>query len=210
MPGGSVVVGLTGGIGTGKTRVGDLLTELGAAVECSDKIVRELQSPGGEILDAIAREFGPEMLTREGELDRARLGERVFGDAEARQRLNNLIHPAVYRELLRRSEMHRAAGVRVIVLDIPLLLEGRKVGRGSGALLPFDVICVVYASPEIQLQRILARDDLSEEQARARIASQLPIDEKAEMADVVIDNSGDWQHTAETVRKLYAEWVSAG
>lgn len=206
----SLVVGLTGGIGTGKSRVADLLAELGAAVECSDRIVRELQQPGGEVLEKIAATFGREFLTPEGELDRARLGERVFGDEEARRTLGNLIHPAVYRELSRRMEAHRAAGVAVIVLDIPLLLEGRTSGRGSGALLPFDVIAVVHASPETQLQRIMARDGLSEAQARARIEAQMDIDEKARQADVVIENSGDWEDTAARVRSLYAEWARRG
>jgi dephospho-CoA kinase len=206
--GGGTVVGLTGGIATGKSRVADLLAALGAAVECSDRIVRELQAPGGEVLEAIAETFGREFLTPAGELDREKLGERVFGDEQARATLGSLIHPAVYRALLRRMEAHRAAGAAVIVLDIPLLLEGRKRDRGSGALLPFDVVAVVYASPETQLARIMERDGLSEEQTRARIDSQLPIDEKASLADVVIDNSGDWERTEEQVRKLYAEWAS--
>jgi dephospho-CoA kinase len=207
--GGSTVVGLTGGIGTGKSRVAELLEALGAAVECSDRIVRELQEPGGEVLEAIVETFGREFLTPAGALDREKLGERVFGDEEARLTLGRLIHPAVYRELLQRMEAHRQAGVPVIVLDIPLLLEGRKSGKGSGALLPFDVVAVVYASPEIQLERIVARDGLPEEHARARIGSQLQIDEKASLADVVIDNSGDWEHTASQVRKLYAEWATS-
>jgi dephospho-CoA kinase len=206
--GGSTVVGLTGGIGTGKSRVAELLEALGAAVECSDRIVRELQEPGGEVLEAIVETFGPEFLTPSGELDRGKLGERVFGDEEARVTLGKLIHPAVYRELLRRMEAHVEAGVPVIVLDIPLLLEGRERGTGSGALLPFDVVALVYAPPETQLERIIARDALPEERARARIDSQLPIDEKASLADVVIDNSGDWEQAASQVRKLYAEWAS--
>ena len=203
---GSVVVGLTGGIGTGKTRVAEFLRELGAAVECSDLIVRELQSPGGETLAAIVESFGPEYLTEEGELDRVKLGELVFKDAEARTMLGNLVHPAVYRELHRRMEEHRAAGVPVIVLDIPLLLEGKKAGRGSGAKLPFDVICVVYADQERQVARVMERDQLSEADVRARVAAQVGIEEKREMADVVIDNTGDWQATASQVEALFQTW----
>ena len=202
----SVVVGLTGGIGTGKTRVAELLRELGAAVECSDLIVRELQSPGGEILGAIVDSFGPEYLTEAGELDRAKLGELVFNDEEARVKLGNLVHPAVYRELQRRMEEHRAARRPVIVLDIPLLLEGKKSGRGSGAKLPFDVICVVYTDEESQVARVVQRDQLSEADVRARMAAQVPIEEKREMADVVVDNTGDWQATALQVEALYQTW----
>lgn len=206
MGGGSTVVGLTGGIGTGKTRVAELLRELGAAVECSDQIVHELQARGGDALGAIAETFGREYLLPSGELDRAKLGSLVFADPAARRKLTDIIHPRVYRELRRRMEAHRAAGVRVIVLDIPLLLEGRRAGRGSGALLPFDVICVVYADPETQLARITARDGLSRDDAQARIRAQVPIDEKRDMADAVIDNSGDWSAAEKQVRELYAEW----
>ena len=201
------MVGLTGGIGTGKTRVADLLRELGAAVECSDQIVRELQEPGGEVLAAIVAEFGREVLLPSGELDRAALGERVFNDDPARTRLGNLIHPAVYRELLARMEAHAAAGVPVIVLDIPLLLEGKKAGRGSGARLPFDLTVVVYADEKTQLERVLARDGLSREEAEARIRSQVPIDEKRETADVVIENTASWSITEKRVRELYKTWA---
>ena len=204
---GSVVVGLTGGIGTGKTRACELLRELGAAVECSDLIVRELQAPGGEVLEAITERFGREYLLPSGELDRAKLGDLVFNDEAARVVLGGLIHPAVYRTLLARMEAHKKAGVAVIVLDIPLLLEGRRTGKGSGAMLPFDVICVVYADEGTQLARVMERDGLSPEDARARMVSQLAVEEKRAMADVVIDNSGDWEATAKQVRELYEGWV---
>jgi len=205
-----LLVGLTGGIGTGKTRVADLLASLGAAVECSDKIVRELQAGGGAVLRAIAEAFGPEYLTPDGELDRAKLGKKVFADAQARMRLNALVHPLVTAELQRRVAAHRAKGTAVIVVDIPLLLEGRKAGVGTGAVLPFDVIALVYSSPEQQLERVTARDALSADDARARIAAQLPIDEKRALADVVIDNTGAWEATEKQVRELYALWSRRG
>ena len=205
-----LLVGLTGGIGTGKTRVADLLAELGAAVECSDKIVRELQARGGAGLRAIAETFGPEYLSAEGELDRAKLGQKVFGDAQARMRLNALIHPLVTAELQRRVAAHRARETAVIVVDIPLLLEGKKAGVGTGAVLPFDVIAVVYSAPAQQLERVTARDSLSHDAALARIGAQLPIDEKRALADVVIDNSGAWEATEKQVRELYASWLSRG
>lgn len=205
----SCVVGLTGGIGSGKTRVADLLRELGSAVECSDLIVRELQAPGGVVLEAIAETFGREFVLPSGELDREKLGAHVFNDDEARLKLGSLIHPNVYLELNRRMEEHKRAGVGVIVLDIPLLLEGKRTGKGSGARLPFDVIAVVYADEAAQLERVMARDQLDKDAALARIRSQLPIEEKRALADVVIDNSGDWEVTAKQVRELYETW-SAG
>ncbi len=187
----------------------ELLCELGAAVECSDEIVREIQAPGGAALAEIAASFGEEFLLPSGELDRARLGELVFRDPDARKRLGNLMHPLVYRELARRLEAHRQRQARVVVLDIPLLLEGRKAGRGSGALLLFDLILLVYADEQTQLERIMTRDGLSHEDALARVRSQLSIEEKRAMADIVIDNSGAWEATTQVVQKYYAEWISA-
>ena len=204
---GSVLIGLTGGIGTGKTRVAELLRALGAAVECSDAIVRELQAPGGAGLAAIVEAFGRDYLTREGELDRAKLGKLVFNDPGARAKLNLLIHPLVTRETQMRIAAHRARSVPVVVADIPLLLEGKQAGVGSGAVLPFDLIVLVYATEEQQLARVVARDKLSREDALARIRSQLPIEEKRRLADVVIDNSGPWEAAEKQVRELYSEWV---
>jgi dephospho-CoA kinase len=204
---GSILIGLTGGIGTGKSRVADLLRALGAAVECSDTLVRELQAPGGVGLAAIVDAFGAEYLTPSGELDRPKLGKLVFNDPAARGKLNLLIHPLVTRETQKRVAAHRERGVPVIVADIPLLLEGKKAGVGSGAILPFDLIVVVYATEEQQLARVMARDKLSRDDALSRIRSQLPIEEKRALADVVIDNSGAWEAAEKQTRDLYAEWV---
>ena len=205
---GSILIGLTGGIGTGKSRVAELLRALGAAVECSDTLVRELQAPGGAGLAAIVETFGPEYLTSAGELDRPKHGKLVFADPGARAKLNLLIHPLVTRETQKRVAAHRARGVAVIVADIPLLLEGKKAGIGSGAVLPFDLVVVVYATEEQQLARVMARDKLSREDALARIHSQLPIEEKRALADVVVDNSGSWEAAEKQTRDLYLEWIS--
>jgi dephospho-CoA kinase len=202
----SWIVGLTGGIGSGKSRVAERLRELGAAVECADRIVREVQQPGQPGLEAIAAEFGPEILLASGELDRAKLGDRVFRDPEARRTLNRLIHPLVQRELARRVAGHAAAGTPVIVADIPLLLEGRRAGSGSATALPFDVIALVYASEPTQIARVIARDGLPREDAERRIRAQLPIDEKRTLADVVIENDGDWSKTDAQIRALFEGW----
>ncbi len=203
------VVGLTGGIGTGKSRVADLLRALGAAVECSDQIVREIQAPGGRALGAIAETFGREYLTAEGALDRPKLGQLVFADPAARRKLNDIIHPLVYLELTERLEKHAQAGAPVIVLDIPLLLEGRRAGRGSGAGIPFDEVVVVYADEATQIERVMARDGLSRADAEARVRAQMPIEETRAMADTVIDNSGEWDDTEAQVRALWRRWIGA-
>lgn len=202
------IVGLTGGIGTGKSRVADLLRELGAGVVCSDEIVREIQAAGSDALAEIAVRFGPEFILPSGELDRPRLGARIFGNTATRLALNAIIHPRVTRRLREAIEAFRSEGLAVGVVDIPLLLEGRVAGKGAGAVLPFDAIVVVVAPEELQLRRVIDRDGLSEEEARKRIASQMPIDEKRKHADVIIDNSGPWDTTAEQVRTLYEEWAT--
>jgi dephospho-CoA kinase len=204
------VVGLTGGIATGKTRVAELLEELGAAVICADQIVRELQSAGGEALQEIARAFGRDYLLPSGELDREKLGALVFRSPDARAKLNGIVHPRVGRILWDRLEALRREGVAVAVLDIPLLLEGRKAGRGSGAVLPFDEIVLVYADEKAQVERIIERDGLATDDALARVRAQMPIDEKRAMADVVIDNSGAWEETEPQVRELYTRWIRSG
>ncbi len=204
----SFIVGLTGGIGTGKTRVADLLRDLGAAVECADRITREQQAPESPGLAAIVEAFGEEYLTPQGELDRARLGKLVFDDRDARVRLNRIMHPLVTGEYMRRTQEHLHRGTPVVVLDIALLLEGRRVGRGAGAVLPFDVIVLVYAREDQQLERVMARDGLSREDALARIRAQLPIEEKRQLADVVIDNTSSWEDTEKRVRELWEEWTA--
>ena len=132
----------------------------------------------------------------------------MFRNPEAREKLGSLIHPLVYRELADRLESHRRKGEPVVVLDIPLLLEGPKDWWRSGALLPLDLIVLVYADEETQVERIMTRDQLSRGEALARIRAQLSIEEKLALADVVIDNSGSWESTAERVREQYAEWIS--
>jgi dephospho-CoA kinase len=203
------VVGLTGGIATGKSRVSALLEELGAAVLCADRIVREIQSRGSPALREIAEAFGPEYVLPTGELDREKLGSLVFQDPGARLQLNDIVHPRVTRIMAERLEEHRRAGSPLVVLDIPLLLEGRKSGKGTGAVLPFDEIVLVYADPETQVERVMARDGLSREAALARLRAQMPIEEKRAMADTVIDNSGPWEKTERRVRELYTRWTSA-
>ncbi len=204
---GTLVVGLTGGIGTGKSRVVELLARLGAAIVDSDRLVRELQQPGSAALRRIAETFGADYLLPDGNLDRAKLGKLVFDHLAERAKLNAIMLPAVTTRLRERLEELRSAGERVIVLDIPLLLEGRKSGSGAGAVLPFDVVVVVYADEETQVTRVMARDDLSREDATARLRAQLSIEEKRRMADVVVDNRGDWDATEKRVRELFAEWT---
>ena len=198
------VIGLSGGIGTGKSSVARMFAKLGARVIDADAIVHELQAPGTPMLAEIAAAFGPEVIAADGSLDRARLGERVFRDPQARQRLGQIVHPGVGAEMRRRLEAARREGVPLVVLDIPLLFEGRRAGSGSAAQLGFDATVLVYAPEALQVERQLARDGYGRDEALRRVRSQLPIEEKRALADHVIDNSGSVADTERQVRELSA------
>ena len=200
----SRIVGLSGGIGSGKSTVARELAALGATVIDADAIVHELQAPGAPLLEDIARAFGPGLIREDGWLDRAALGELVFRDEAARKRLNEIVHPKVGAEVARRVAAARAAGAPLLVLDIPLLFEGRRAGTGSAAALRFDATVLVYASEETQIARQIARDGGTREEALRRIRAQMPLAEKRALADHVIENDGDLEHTRRQVRALYA------
>ena len=157
----------------------------------------------------IAAAFGDEVIAADGGLDREALGAIVFSDESARTHLGNIVHPPVIAEMMNRAKAAVEADDPLVVLDIPLLFEGRLSGRGSGALMNFDATVCVWVRREVQLERTMARDDCSAEEAARRIAAQLPIDEKREMADHVIDNSGSLEETRAQVVALVAE-LTAG
>jgi dephospho-CoA kinase len=198
------IVGLTGGIGSGKSTVAKLLSELGAVVVDADAIVHELQAPGSPVLAELTEAFGSGILDSSGALDRAALGSIVFDDAEARARLGAIVHPKVGAEMARRVASAREAGTKIIVLDIPLLFEGRKAGTGTAAQLGYDATVLVWVPEEAQIERQMKRDGCDRDEALRRIRAQLPIDEKRQMADFVIDNSGSPEQAKRQVRALYA------
>jgi dephospho-CoA kinase len=198
----TLVIGLSGGIGTGKSTVARMFAAQGALVIDADAIVHELQARGQPLVAELAAAFGPGVLDAEGGLDRAALGAIVFRDPEARARLGSIVHPKVGAEFARRIAAARAAGAPVLVLDIPLLFEGRKAGTGSAAQLRFDATVLVYAPEAMQVERQLARDGCARDEARRRVEAQLPIEEKKALADYVIDNSGALEETERQVRDV--------
>ena len=177
-------VGLTGGIGSGKSEVGRRLAAHGAVLIDADKAARAVVEPGTPGLARIAETFGPGVLREDGSLDRAKLAEIVFTDDAARGRLNAIVHPLVHAHMRAAEEaaVQASGDGAVIVHDVPLLAEG---GRGK----EFDLVIVVDAPAEVQVER-LTRRGMTEDQARARMAAQATRDQRLAVADVVIDNSG--------------------
>ena len=181
MSGSTVLVGLTGGIASGKSAVADLLAARGAVIVDSDVLSREAVEPGTPGLAAVVRRFGCGVLGPDGTLDRARLGEIVFEDAAARADLNAIVHPAVRASAVER--ISRTPHDAVVVQVIPLLVETGQAGA-------FDLVVVVDVDPEIQLRRLMSRNGLTRPDAEARVAAQASRAERLAAADVVIDNSG--------------------
>jgi dephospho-CoA kinase len=203
----TVTLGLSGGIGSGKSTVSRMLERFGAVVIDADLIVRELQAPGSPALAEIAAAFGPSVLDAQGGLDREALGAIVFRDREARLVLNRILHPRVGLEMMRRAAAAQAAGAKLVVLDIPLLFEVRKTGGGNANVYRFDATVVVWVPLELQVGRQMERDGCDRAEAERRVAAQMPLDEKKAMADHVIDNSGSLAETERQVRALWRELV---
>lgn len=191
-------IALTGGIGTGKSTVTGLLRELGATVIDADQAVRDVQAKGSEGLARMVEEFGPSILKEDGELDRPRMASIAFTDPDARRRLEEIVHPLVRSRM---AELHGEAlrrGERVIVHDIPLLFEARSP---TG----FDAVVVVAAPPELAVARLVEQRGMADDEARARIAAQMPIEEKRRRATHVIDNDGSPEDLREKVERLWSE-----
>ena len=177
-------VGLTGGIGSGKSTVLAMLAQLGAAVIDADAISRSTTAAQGAAIDAIARHFGPEFITPDGALDRERMRERAYADPDARRQLEGIIHPLVGQESARQVQAALDAGARCIVFDIPLLVES---GRWRAQV---DRVLVVDCSAETQVERVVARSGLTPDAVRAIIAAQATRRQRLAAADIVICNEG--------------------
>lgn len=203
------IIGLSGGIGSGKSTVTRMLAELGATTVDADAIVHELQAAGTPMLAAIAEAFGDEVILPDGSLDRAALGAIVFRDPDARARLGKLVHPPVIAEMVRRAKAAVAAGAPLVVLDIPLFFEGQKAGTGTATAMDYDATVLVWVPRAVQIERTVARDGCDVAEAERRVNAQMPIDEKRALATHVIDNSGSVESTREQVLALWKELVEA-
>ncbi|MFE5945553.1 dephospho-CoA kinase [Streptomyces sp. NPDC056480] len=189
-------VGLTGGIGAGKSEVSRLLVSYGAVLIDADRIAREVVEPGTPGLAAVVEAFGEDVLTAEGTLDRPKLGSIVFADADRLATLNAIVHPLVG---ARSAELERRAGTGdVVVHDVPLLTE-------NGLAPLYDLVVVVDASPETQLDRLVRLRGMAESEARARMSAQATRAQRLDVADLVIDNDGPLDALERQVRKVWDE-----
>jgi dephospho-CoA kinase len=194
-----LLLGLTGGIGSGKSTVSALLAEKGAVIIDADAITRELQRAGQPVFDEIVARFGPSVVGDDGELDRAGLGRVVFADEHARKDLEQIVHPAVGAEMIKRLQ-EEAETDHVVVYDVPLLVEAAR------RAMSFAGVIVVDIDPEIAVQRVVEQRGMDEQDVRARIANQATRAERIAVADKVIDNSGTRDDLRRQVDEVWA-WI---
>lgn len=194
-----LTVGLTGGIASGKSTVARLLQERGCVIIEADSLAHEYLQPENSVSQEVIREFGAEILDPSGKIDRAKLGELVFGNAEKIERLNAIIHPHVLKEIARRlQELERTGETGIAVVVAALHIE-------TGFYKTFDRLAVAWCRPEQQLERLLSRGFTSQQAVR-RIASQMPMEEKRRLADDQIDCSGTLQETTRQTDEALARW----
>jgi len=191
-----IVVGLTGGIGAGKSTASAMLAERGAVIVDADVIARDLQGPGSPVLARMAERFGPEIILEDGSLDRAAVARIVFNDKQALEDLNGIVHPAMQDEIRRQIAAHDGTD-RIVVLDFPLLGENPR--RDLAATIVVDV------PVEIAVERLVGQRGMDPDDARARIGSQISREERLASATHVLDNAGDTEHLAEQVDRLWTE-----
>lgn len=194
-----MIIGLTGSIASGKSTISQLLKDKGFHIIDADLVARKVVEQGSPTLGEIAKKFGNEVLLPDGALNREALGALIFHNPAKRKQLNELMHPAIRQEMLAQQDDLMKQGIETIVMDIPLLFESR--------LQHFvQKILVVSVTEEIQLERLIKRNSLSEEEAKARIRSQLPVSEKEKAADAVIYNNGSIEESKIQLEQILKEW----
>ena len=192
-------VGLTGNIASGKSHAALLFAESGAHVIDADIVVHELLAPGTKTHEKVVDAFGAEILNTDGQIDRKRLGQIIFGSPEKRLLLNSLTHPDVGAEILRRIfQLEQSFSGGIVIVDGALIIE-------SGGHKMYDRLIVVTCNPTLQISRLIRRDGLTQQQAEARIISQMPIEEKLKLADYTIDTSGTLRQTQDQVEAIYRD-----
>ncbi|MBI5528843.1 MAG: dephospho-CoA kinase [Deltaproteobacteria bacterium] len=196
-----VILGLTGGIASGKSLVASMLAELGAAVVDADGIGHEIIEPGGAAYDAVVETFGNAALREDGTVDRTALAQIVFADADRRRLLEEITHPHIIDVMGQRIQEAINSGSKLIVVEAALIIE-----KGLDSL--FTGVVVVYADETAQFERLMARNKLDAQEARRRVASQFPVLDKVAKADYCIDNSGTIENTRAQVIRMYFDIIS--
>jgi dephospho-CoA kinase len=197
------VIGLTGGIACGKSTVARIFRDLGAPVIDADQVAREVVAPGQPALEEIVKTFGREVLLADGQLDRKKLGEIVFSDAEKRRQLNAITHPRIGQAVQARLAALRETGVEAAIYEAALIVEN-KLHQGM------DGLVVVAVDEQTQIERTMKRDELTREQALARVRAQAPLSDKVAVADWVIDTSGIIPETRKKVERVWEEIRAGG
>ncbi|BGE82198.1 dephospho-CoA kinase [Staphylococcus petrasii] len=191
------VIGLTGGIATGKSTVSELLSVYGFKIVDADIAARKAVAKGSKGLEQVRAQFGEEAITEEGEMDRKYMGELVFNHPEKRLELNKIVHPIV-REIMEEEKREYLQQGHNVIMDIPLLFENDLQDT-------VDEVWLVYTSESVQIERLMERNNLTAEDAKARVYSQISIDKKSRMADHVIDNLGDKLELKQNLERLLSE-----
>ncbi|RDW21594.1 dephospho-CoA kinase [Oceanobacillus chungangensis] len=195
----TLVIGLTGSIASGKSTVSLMFDDFKIPVIDADKVARDVVEPSKPAYKGIVAEFGEAILREDQTLDRKRLGSIIFSDDEKRLTLNSIVHPEVRKKMIAERDALIAEGERCIVLDIPLLFESNLTAL-------VDKTIVVYVDEHVQLQRLMERDGLEEQESKQRIASQFPVKEKAKLANAIINNNGSKQESYEQLEKILTDW----
>lgn len=194
----ALIIGLTGGIATGKSTVAQMFKDYGIHVVDTDKISFDLLSKGSKAYNEVVELFGNEILFTNDDINRKRLGKIIFNDNIKRNELNSIIHPKVKSITLSEVKTHKELGAKIVVIDVPLLFETDFVKL-------IDKSIVVYTTPKLQVERLIGRDSIEKEYALLKIDSQIPIDEKAKLADFVINNSESVLTTKKEFNKIIRE-----
>ena len=194
-----MIIGLTGSIASGKSTVAKMIQSYNLPIVDADVVARQVVEPGTPTLKKIAEAFGDEVMAEDGTMDRAKVGSIIFHNEEMRKILNSIIHPAIREEMLRQRDEFMSYGEKNIFMDIPLLFESKLEHF-------VEKIIVVSVGEEVQLQRLMERNGFTEEDAKARIATQIPVKEKEQLADAVIHNNGTLEDTAIQLQTILYEW----
>ncbi|MDQ0351223.1 dephospho-CoA kinase [Alkalibacillus filiformis] len=195
----TLVVGLTGSIATGKSTVSNMFVQWRVPVIDADKISREIVQVGEEAYEQIVATFGRQVLHEDGALNREALGNIVFQDEAERKKLNNIMHPQIRKRMLQKRDQYVVNKEPLVVMDIPLLFESELFHY-------VDQVLVVYVDPDIQLDRLTKRDEVSAEKALERINSQIPITEKRDRADAIVNNGGSVEESEEQLKAILKQW----